>query len=86
MSDKSEIAFDSSAPPAKDEQEAIEKGRGNLLRAMSAGKLDNLQERVAWILNHYPDSRDSDIAPQIKYWETFEPTLGGGEYIHKADL
>lgn len=86
MSKQLESAFDPSTQPADGEQSAIEKDRSALLHAVSAGKLDTLQERVAWILNHYPDSRDSDIALQIRYWETFETVLGGGEYIRKVDL
>src|SRR5262245_47229828 len=86
MSEKSDDAPDASAPAAVDKQEALEKGRRALLHAISAGKLDTLQERVAWILNRYPAARDSDIALQIRYWETFEPALGGGDHIHKANL
>jgi hypothetical protein len=86
MSKGSEVVSDSSVASAVHKQEAIEKVRGTLLHAISAGKLDTLQERVAWILNHYPDSRDSDLALQIKYWETFEPELGGGDHVLKAHL
>lgn len=67
-------------------QSSVEEEREKLLEKVSAAKLDTLQERVAWILNHYPEARDSDITLQIKYWDTFEPDLGGGEYIKRADL
>jgi uncharacterized protein DUF3800 len=64
----------------------IARERDDLLHALSAARLDTVQERVAWILNHFPDARDSDIALQIHYWETFEPDRGGGASIRKADL
>jgi len=69
---------------AKEEQ--VEQEREALLEGVSAGKFDTLQERVAWILNHYPDARDSDVALQLEYWETFQPELLDGEYIRKKDL
>jgi hypothetical protein len=86
MRENPDIALDPSSPPARDDRKTIEEGRGALLHAVSSGRLDTLQERVAWILNHSPDTRDSDIALQIKYWEAFEPDLGAGEYIRKDDL
>jgi hypothetical protein len=86
MGEKPELAPDPPAPPTVEDQEEIEKERHHLLRAISAGKLDTLQERVAWILNHHQDTRNSDIALQICYWETFESEHGGGESIRKADL
>lgn len=39
---------------------------------VQSGKLDTLQEKVAWIMNHYPETRDSDVKLQLKFWETFE--------------
>lgn len=35
--------------------------------------VNNLTEKVGWILNHYSAARDSDITCQIKYWERYEP-------------
>jgi hypothetical protein len=82
-----ELAAASSVPDeVLSEEEALERERTELLRGVSAGKLDTLQERVAWILNHYREARDSDIALQLLYWEAFEPDLGGGEYVRRADL
>jgi hypothetical protein len=37
-----------------------------LLSAVSAGRLDTVQERVAFILNRYPGARDSDITLQLR--------------------
>jgi hypothetical protein len=86
MSENSDLADDWPMSPAIDKQEQIEKDRLALLHSVSAGKLDSLQERVALILNHNSDARDSDIALQLKYWETFEPQLLSGDYILKENL
>lgn len=69
---------------SKDEQ--LEAERDEVLAAVAAAKLDTLQERVAWILNHYPIARDSDVALQIHFWEEFEPDLAAGDSILKSDL
>jgi hypothetical protein len=67
-------------------EEQVEQEREALIEGVSAGKFDTLQERVAWILNHYPDARDSDVALQLEYWEMFQPEFLEGEYIRKKDL
>ena len=68
------------------QEERREQERVNLLQAVSAGKLDTLQGKVAWILNHYPSTRDSDIRLQLEYWEAFQPELLSGEFVRKQDL
>ena len=73
-----------SAPTPKEEQ--LEAEREAVLASVAAAKLDTLQEKVAWVLNHFPKTRNSDVALQIHYWEEFEPELGGGASIRKADL
>lgn len=64
----------------------VEREREAVLHSVAGGKLDTLQERVAWVLNHYPDARDSDITLQLRYWELFESDLTSGTSIDKADL
>lgn len=59
--------------------------REELLAAVGVQDFDTLHKRVAWVLNHYPASRDSDIALQIAYWETFEPDYDGAT-IQASDL
>lgn len=66
--------------------EVLEAERDQVLAAVAAAKLDTLQEKVAWILNHYPSARDSDITLQLRFWEEFEPELASGETINKEDL
>jgi hypothetical protein len=59
-----------------DSAERLESQRRELLNAIASSKLTTVEHRVAWILNNYPDTRNSDIALQIAYWETFH----GGEF------
>ena len=42
--------------------------------------------RVAWLLNHLPETRDSDLRLQIQYWTTFESDIYAGGPIAVADL
>lgn len=76
----------SAAPPAETREERVEREKAKLVGAVAAGKLDHLQERVAWLLNHFPETRDSDITLQLRYWEHFESELFGGGYIEAKDL
>jgi hypothetical protein len=86
MSENPDLAEGDPRRSAKDKQEEIEKVRAELLHSVSAGKLDTLQERVALILNHHADTRNSDITLQLKYWEAFEPDLLSGDAILKKNL
>jgi Protein of unknown function (DUF3800) len=69
-----------------DTQEKLEAEKAAIQSAVVSAKFDTIQERVAWILNHYPDTRNSDITLQLKYWERFEPDLYAGGAIEPADM
>lgn len=58
------------------EQELLAK-RELVLESAAGGRLDTIQERVAWVLNHFPETRDSDITLQLKYWEYFDDIYDG---------
>jgi hypothetical protein len=57
----------------KDEKKklAIERARDRLLRALGEDKIVKLQDQVAYILNHYPEARNSDKKLSIHLIETF---------------
>jgi hypothetical protein len=57
----------------KDEKKklAIESARNRLLRALGEDKIVKLQDQVAYILNHYPEARNSDQKLSIHLIETF---------------
>jgi hypothetical protein len=50
-------------PPVTDDE------REELLSALDAGELDTLQRRVAFLLNRFPETRDSDPKLYKEYWK-----------------
>jgi hypothetical protein len=64
----------------------IEEERQRLLQRISSFNINTVRDRVAWILNCYPEARDSDIALQLKYWQAFESDIHGGGAILPDDL
>lgn len=79
---------DSPELSSEDQQkEAIlEEERRQLLDHISSATVNTKRDKVAWILNHYPETRNSDIALQIKFWETFEADRYKGRSISPDDL
>jgi hypothetical protein len=63
----------------------LEAKRDSLLRAVNSSQLNTIEERVAWLLNQFPKTRDSDITLQIRYWQNFEPDRFGGGDIAVSD-
>jgi hypothetical protein len=55
-----------------------------LARILSGAQLDQRQERVAWILNHDPAARNSDITLALEYWRAFDGW--DGDLIDPKDL
>lgn len=73
-------------PEADSKAEKIEKERQELLTRVASSELSNMRHRVAWLLNQFPGTRNSDIALQIKYWKIFEKDIVGGSYVDLDDL
>ena len=63
-----------------------EEERQQLLDHISSATTNTLRDKVAWVLNHYPEARDSDITLQLKFWETFEMDIYNGHSIDLDDL
>lgn len=62
--------------------EKIEEERQELLTRVASSELSNMRHRVAWLLNQFPSTRNSDIALQIKYWTFSRKTsLAGPMWI-----
>lgn len=64
----------------------LEQARAHLRQVAVSSDFNTIQERVAWILNHYPEARDSDITLQIRYWRKFESDIYNGSYVDPDDL
>lgn len=84
-----------------DEQSALKPGAGagfdekaarlaaerkEILAAVANVQLTTVQKRVAWLLNHIPEARDSDITLQLRYWENFATDIYQGGSIRPEDL
>ncbi len=52
-------------------EEKQERLRQALLICVADARLTTVQTKVAWILNHLPDTRNSDVTLQLRYWEQF---------------
>jgi hypothetical protein len=63
----------------------LEARRERLLHAVSSCQLNTMEERVAWLLNHYPKTRDSDITLQIRFWQNFQADRFEGGDISVSD-
>ncbi len=68
------------------EAEGVEAERQDLLARVSSYDLRTLLHKVAWLLNHFPDTRDSDITLQLKYWVTYQQDIYSGGMIDPQDL
>jgi hypothetical protein len=63
----------------------IEEERQALLTRVGSSDVSTLRQCIAWLLNRYPSARNSDIALQLKYWETFQGQIFSGSYIATED-
>jgi hypothetical protein len=59
----------------KDDKD-VDRERTQLLARVASAELSTIGHRVAWVLNHFPKTRNSDIALQIKYWQSFDKLTG----------
>ncbi|KUO96952.1 DUF3800 domain-containing protein [Ferroacidibacillus organovorans] len=69
-----------------DKEKRHERESELLLGKLVSGNMTNLTTRVAFILNQYPDTRNSDITLQIKYWEKFQNKLYNSGKFNVEDL
>lgn len=70
--------------PAK--QLKIEKERKRLLDSLASGDFSTTKTRVAAVLNLYPNTRNSDVALALRYWEDFQPDIFKKSGILPKDL
>lgn len=61
----------------------VQQEKENLMKQLSEGVLKTATARVAFILNHYPDTRDSDRLLTLRYWEIFQNDLYNNGNITK---
>jgi len=71
---------------SEDKKQRVEREKQELLAQVAASKTSTMRQRVAWLLNHFPGTRNSDIALQIRYWEIFNPDTVKGDHVRFEDL
>lgn len=72
-----------------DERKKAEKlaaQKRELLERLANANVINDGDRVAWILNRHPETRDSDVTLALQFWATFEPALFGNGSIPAQNL
>lgn len=82
--EKPEIPEADTPPASKNGGRAlkIEKARQSLLARLASSTPNTVVERTAWVLNNYPEARNSDVTLQLRYWKTFCPDRFTGGPIH----
>lgn len=63
---------DISAELISKKQEQIEVERKELLNRVASNDIQNTRDRVAFILNNFPEARNSDVDLAWEYWSFFE--------------
>lgn len=58
-------------------EERIAREKEMLLSQLAAERITTTRARVAWILNHFPDARNSDKVLTLTYWRKFQPQILG---------
>jgi hypothetical protein len=74
--DDTETSSDGSPDVGAAKAIKIEQERAQLLADSLAGRGDTLTKKVAILLNRYPETRDSDIALQLRYWREYDEWNG----------
>jgi len=63
----------------RSKEERIQREREALVSQLAAERLDTVRARVAFVMNHYPDARNSDRVLFLTYWRKFQPDVLGPE-------
>jgi hypothetical protein len=74
------------SPESMEPEDRFRREREELVESLAASRLNTVQKRVAWVLNHFPDARNSDVALWIHYWKQFHSGIVQGESVLLRDL
>jgi hypothetical protein len=66
--------------------EKLEEKREEIRRKIDSYTLDTSESKVAYLLNRFPDTRESDISLLIRYWETFNSDKVSNGWVRLQDL
>ena len=78
-----------SASPVEEnisKEERIQKEKQELLNRVVSGQIENIRDRVAYILNHSNEARNSDIELAWLFWTNFEREKFPGSTLSKEQM
>lgn len=64
----------------------LEKEASDLQASLNDGVISDLKTKVAWILNLFPHTRNSDVSLTLKYWELFNADVFNPTSMNPRDL
>jgi Protein of unknown function (DUF3800) len=64
----------------------LEREASELQASLRDGVIADVKTKVAWVLNLFPHTRNSDISLALKYWELFQPDIFHPTSMKPQDL
>ncbi|KIO48543.1 hypothetical protein SQ11_12300 [Nitrosospira sp. NpAV] len=64
----------------------LEREKKHLLSLLASNNFSTLKTKIAWLLNLYPQARNSDVVLALKYWEIFQPDIYSAKGILPQNL
>ncbi|WP_181314106.1 DUF3800 domain-containing protein [Photobacterium damselae] len=70
-----DVLIDTVLNKKEEKENKTEEKKLSLLKSVYDCNFSTMEYRIGWILNHFPECRNSDIACQLRYWHVFQPEL-----------
>jgi hypothetical protein len=64
----------------------LEKEAAELVASLNDGVFSDVKTKVAWVLNLFPHTRNSDISLTLKYWELYHSNLFNPTAMNPRDM
>ncbi len=64
----------------------LEKEAAELVASLNDGVFSDIKTKVAWVLNLFPHTRNSDISLTLKYWELYHSDLFNPTAMNPRDM
>jgi len=64
----------------------LEKEAAELVASLNDGVFSDVKTKVAWVLNLFPHTRNSDISLTLKYWELYHSDLFNPTSMNPRDM
>jgi len=64
----------------------LEKEAAELVTSLNDGVFSDVKTKVAWVLNLFPHTRNSDISLTLKYWELYHSDLFNPNAMNPRDM